>query len=101
MSGPRDCSPVATASCPRCGRPAAYAMSGGQLKCLRHAIAHPPLVRRALLTALVIGSVLTAINQLDVIVNGGLTPRVGLKLGLTYLVPYCVTTWGALGNARR
>jgi hypothetical protein len=49
-----------------CGRPAGYTMSGGALKCLRHAIAHPPSVRRALLTALVIGSVLTTINQLDV-----------------------------------
>jgi hypothetical protein len=76
-------------------------MSGGAVTCLRHAIGHPPLVKRALLTALVIGTVLTAINQLDVILSGGLNARVVLKLGLTYLVPYCVTSWGALGNARR
>lgn len=91
--------------CAGCGRPnAAYAMNAGnatRVTCLRCALTHPPLVRRALLTALVIGTVLTTINQLDVILHGGWSPRVALKLGLTYLVPYCVTTWGALGNARR
>ncbi len=76
-------------------------MRSGDLLCLRHALMHPPLMWRALMTALAIGTVLTIINQLDVILHGGWSPRVALKLGLTYLVPYCVTTWGALGNAKR
>jgi hypothetical protein len=95
------------AQCERCRRSVAslYAMrlSGASRAavCLRCALRHPPLVRRAALTALVVGSILTAINQLDVLVGGGLTPRTALKVALTYLVPYCVTTWGAIGNARR
>jgi hypothetical protein len=59
-------------------------------------------MRRALLTTLVVGSVLTTINLLDLIIAAhGLPPRLAFKLGLTYVVPYCVTTWGALSNARR
>jgi hypothetical protein len=53
------------------------------------------------LTATVVGSVLFVINQLDTLIVGGATPRTLLKIALTYAVPYCVTTWGALGNARR
>lgn len=50
--------------------------------------------KKAALTAIVVGSVLTAINHGDVIMNGQPPPL--LKVFLTYCVPYCVTTWGAL-----
>lgn len=49
--------------------------------------------RKALYTALVVGTVLTAINHGDSIYNGN-SPS-PLKILLTYCVPYCVTTWGA------
>jgi hypothetical protein len=94
-------------SCARCNRSlerAAYRVrtsDSTQLKCLRCALIHPPLMRRAFLTALVVGSILTTINQLDLILGGAGTGRVFLKVGLTYIVPYCVTTWGALSNARQ
>ena len=49
--------------------------------------------KKAFFTALVVGTILTAINHGDVIVSGGFPPA--LKIILTYCVPYCVTTWGA------
>jgi len=50
--------------------------------------------KKALLTALVVGSVLTAINHGDSILAGQNPPLV--KVLLTYCVPFCVTTWGAV-----
>ena len=50
--------------------------------------------RRSLLTGVVVGTILTAINQGDVIVAGE-TPNF-IKIALTYLVPYCVATYGAV-----
>ncbi len=49
---------------------------------------------RALLVALVIGTILNLINQGDALVSGA--PIDGLKLVLTYLVPYFVSTHGAV-----
>lgn len=50
--------------------------------------------KKAFLTALVIGTVLTMINHGDQILAGQMPPLI--KVGLTYCVPYCVTTWGAV-----
>lgn len=50
--------------------------------------------RRSLLTGAVVGTILTAINQGDVIVAGE-APNF-IKIALTYLVPYCVATYGAV-----
>lgn len=50
--------------------------------------------RKAVLTALVVGTILTGINHGDVIVTGSIPPV--WKIILTYCVPYCVTTWGAV-----
>ncbi len=49
---------------------------------------------RAILTALLIGTILNTINQGDVIVHG--EPVNWLKLALTYLTPYVVSTHGAV-----
>lgn len=50
--------------------------------------------KKAAMTALVVGTILTLINHGDVILSRQSPPL--LKVLLTYLVPYCVTTWGAL-----
>jgi hypothetical protein len=55
---------------------------------------------RAIRVALVVGIALFAINQLDVIVSGGLTPLVAAKIALTFLVPYSVSTYSALQVSR-
>lgn len=54
--------------------------------------------KKAILTSLVVGTVLTAINQGDLILSGQLPPI--WKILLTYCVPYCVTTWGAITGKR-
>ena len=50
--------------------------------------------KKALATALVVGSILTLINHGDQLVAGQLPPA--WKVMLTYFTPYCVTTWGAV-----
>ena len=50
--------------------------------------------RRAFATALVVGTILTAINHGDLIIAGSVPTAA--KVALTYLVPYCVATWGAI-----
>ena len=53
------------------------------------------LVLRSAKIALVVGTVLTLINQYDALLVG----RVDVfKLALTYLVPYCVSTYSAVMN---
>ncbi len=54
--------------------------------------------KRSVLTALVVGTILTAINQGDVILAGE-APSF-LKIGLNYLVPFCVATYGAVSAKR-
>lgn len=64
-------------------------------------VCHRAHLRRSILTALTVGTVLFAINQLDVVLTTGLTPVVLIKVGLTYLVPFCVANTGILIATRR
>ena len=57
-----------------------------------------PVVRTALLVALVVGSLLNAINQGDAILSGAAPDWV--KLCLTYCVPFCVALFGAYSANR-
>jgi hypothetical protein len=50
---------------------------------------------------LVVGSVLTALNQGDVLFSGSWPDALYWKVPLTYATPVAVATWGALTNARR
>lgn len=50
--------------------------------------------RRSLVTALIVGTILNLINQGDALVTGGHV--VIAKLLLTYCVPFCVATYGAV-----
>ena len=54
--------------------------------------------RRAFVTALVVGTILTIINHGDHIIQQNCPPLT--KILLTYGVPYCVTTWGAITGKR-
>ncbi len=56
----------------------------------------PSTVRRSLRVALVVGSILVAINYGDRIVAGTLGSLEFAKIGLTYCVPYCVATYAAV-----
>jgi hypothetical protein len=87
-------------SCERCSRAATYRFAtpagGPRARCLRHAVVYPAVFRRAIRIALVVGTLLFAINQLDVVLRGDLTPLVAAKIVLTFLVPFSVSTYSAL-----
>lgn len=58
------------------------------------------VVRRSWRVALVVGSLLVAINHGDRLLAGGFGAGAWLKIGLTYLVPYAVSTWASVGAIR-
>lgn len=68
-------------------------------ECWRCAARNRGMLRRSILTSIIVGTILTAINQGTVIVAGDGTSELAWKIPLTYCVPFLVTSWGALGNA--
>lgn len=52
-------------------------------------------VVRALKVAAVVGPILTAINQYDVLLSLDFSPRLLLKIALTFLVPYSVSSFSS------
>jgi hypothetical protein len=57
------------------------------------------VVRKALVAALVVGSLLTLLHQGDVLFSGRITRRMLLKALLTPVIPFCVTLLGAFLNS--
>ncbi len=60
----------------------------------------PHLVKTLTITS-VVGTVLFAINHLDVVLRGDATTAVWVKSALTYLVPFCVSNLGLIIGSRR
>jgi len=60
-----------------------------------------PHLGETIRAAVVIGTVLFAINQLDVVLAGKATWATWLKSALTYLVPFTVANYGLLIGSRR
>ena len=58
------------------------------------------VVRRAIKVSLIVGTVLALINHGDKILSISLTHQDIFKITLTYLVPYCVSTWSAVQALR-
>ncbi|PKB71164.1 MAG: hypothetical protein BZY87_06970 [SAR202 cluster bacterium Io17-Chloro-G6] len=59
------------------------------------------MLRRSLMVAVVVGTILTLLNQGDILFSGSVTGAMFWKVPLTYCVPFCVATYGALTNSRR
>jgi hypothetical protein len=57
-------------------------------------------LRRTIKIALVVGTILTLINQLDVIVKGDASTLTWVKAGLNYCVPFIVSNLGLLAGKR-
>lgn len=57
----------------------------------------PKVVKRALKFAVVVGAVLITINHGDAIVQGDLNSVRIVKIGLTVMVPYIVSTLSSVG----
>lgn len=65
----------------------------------RRAIAlclEPASLRRTGAVALVVGTVLTSVNQLDALLAGAATWLTGMKIALNFLVPFVVSNLGLL-----
>ena len=56
----------------------------------------PANLKRTVATALIVGTILFAINQLNVVLDGDATPLVWIKTGVTYMVPFVVANVGIL-----
>ena len=63
-------------------------------------VLHRPHLRATLRIALIVGTVLFAINQLDVVLRGDATTATWVKGGVTYLVPFVVANLGVLTATR-
>ena len=59
------------------------------------------MLRRSLVAAVVVGTVLTALNQGDNLLSGRWDAALYWKVPLTYCVPFIVATYGALTNSRQ
>jgi hypothetical protein len=64
-------------------------------------VRYRPHLRRTVSIALLVGSILFLINQLDVVIRGKATAFVWFKTGLTYAVPFCVSNYGILVATHR
>ena len=89
--------------CSVCARPlvqgSGFVLAGAR-RCTRCTLLRSRVLVRSLLTALVVGTILVAINQGNDIVAGEIRDSLIWKVPLTYCVPFCVATWGALVNSR-
>lgn len=56
--------------------------------------------KRALKVALLVGSILAAINHGDALITGNATATVWVKIVLTFVVPYCVATFASVQAIR-
>jgi hypothetical protein len=63
-------------------------------------ILQPQHLRRTITIALVVGTILTAINHADVIARGDATPATFAKAALNYLVPFIVSNLGLLAGTQ-
>ena len=98
---PRRADLVACARCLRTLDPHTGFILGLEPRCVRCALRYAPMLRRSLATALVVGTLLVAINQGNVLLAGSFSAPLLWKIPLTYGVPFCVASWGALVNSRR
>ena len=75
--------------------------ASGSTKCLPCSLLHRPMLKRSAIAAVVVGSILTALNQGDLLLTGQINGSLYWKIPLTYCVPFLVATYGALTNSRR
>jgi len=63
-------------------------------------VGYRPHLRKTVTIALIVGTVLFCINQLDVVLRGDATAVVWLKSVVTYVVPFAVSNAGVLVASR-
>jgi hypothetical protein len=58
-------------------------------------------LRKTIRIALVVGTILSLINQLGVIMDGKANTATWIRVGANYLVPFCVSSTGFLTATKR
>ena len=81
--------------------PGASDALAGVLKCILCGPRHAPMLRRSATVALIVGTILTLLNQGDGLISGEWNNALYWKIPLTYCVPFLVATYGSLAAARR
>lgn len=71
------------------------------VKCLSCSLRHWPMLKKSLMACVVVGTLLTALNQGDLLLSGSWNSTLYWKIPLTYIVPFLVATYGALSNIRK
>ena len=56
------------------------------------------VAKRSLAIAAVVGCLLSITNQADVLMQEGLTPRIGVKILMNFFIPFAVSSVSALLN---
>jgi hypothetical protein len=64
------------------------------------AVSDGAILRRSVVTCLIVGAVLTAINQGDALLRGEFDSVMAWKIGLTFLVPFVVATMSGAAAVR-
>jgi hypothetical protein len=64
-------------------------------------VLYRPHLRKTIFAALIVGTIIFAINQLDVILRHKATVGTYVKSAVTYLVPFCTSNYGILVATRR
>ena len=70
-------------------------------KCLPCTLRHWPMLKKSLAACVVVGTLLTALNQGDILLAGEWNSSLWWKIPLTYTVPFMVATYGAMSNNRK
>lgn len=71
-----------------------------EARCLSCALRYPPMIRKALAVAGVVGTILAVINQGDLLLTGQISTTGVVKILLTYAVPFCVSVYSVLAMNR-
>ena len=74
---------------------ATYAGQAGSIGRFFHHWFRRETVARAVKVACIVGPTLTLINQHDVLLSRQFSPRLFAKILLTFLVPYCVSSFSS------
>jgi len=95
-------------TCERCRRPGVngtlYQMQldgVDLLCCIRCIFKNRAVIFRSVKIALVVGTILFAFNQGDIVLRGEFPSALIWKIPLTYITPFLVSIWGALSSAKR
>ena len=64
-------------------------------------VRYRPHLLKTIRVALIVGTIIFAINQLDVVLRHKATLVTYLKCAVTYLVPFCVSNYGILVATHR